>query len=293
MESSNSSYHSLTKIFLKWLKRVVLYPIFCIILGFMVLVAITHLVFHPSNNRDWSLDQAVLPYAVIHNNLVTVHKIRNFTYTSSEDYTPNYYDKTFDLNKIKNVYYVVEPFSKFAGSAHTFLSFEFEGNQFVAISVEIRKEKGETFSPTEGLFNQYELMYVVADERDVIKLRSNYRKDQVYVYPAKTTKEKMQALFLDMTNRVNELKDRLEFYNTLTNTCTTNIVRHINKITPNRVPWSYKILLPGYSDKLAYDLGLIDTTLPFEEARAKYLINDRALKYADDPNFSVKIRETK
>ncbi len=245
----------------------------------------------PSNDRDWSLDQAVLPSAEINENLVTIHNIRNFTYASTTSYTPAYYDRTFDLEKIRSVDYVFEPFSGGDASAHTFVTFGFEGDKYVSISIEIRKEKGEGFSALKGLFKQYELMYVIADEKDVIKLRSNYRKDRVYLYPIKTTKEKMRALFLDMVQRANYLRDHPEFYNTITDTCTTNIAKHVNKISPKRVPFSFKILLPGYSDRLVYDLGLIDTDLPFDEMRAKYLINEKALKYADDPDFSVRIRE--
>ena len=113
-------------------------------------------------------------------------------------------------------------------------------------------------------------------------------------YPAKTTKEKAQELFLDMVERANNLSQYPEFYNTITNTCTTNIVAHVNKITPDRVPFfNLRILLPANSDKLAYDLGLIDTDLSFEQTCTRYFINDRAMKYADDPNFSVKIRQEK
>lgn len=279
------------KFLLRWFKGI-LYFVLIIIILIAALFTIVNLSTKPSNDRNWNQDQAILPYAEINNNLITIRNIRNFTYASTTSYTPNYYDKVFDLNKIKKVWYVVEPFSGIPGSAHTFLSFEFEDNQFISISVEIRKEKGETYSPIKGLFNNYELMYVIADERDVIKLRSNYRKDLVYVYPAKTTKEKMQELFLDMIQRANNLNQHPEFYNTVTNTCTTNIVAHINKITPNRVPFfNLRILLPANSDKLAYDLGLIDTDIPFEETRKKYFINDRAMKYSEDPAFSVKIRE--
>ena len=224
--------------------------------------------------------------------MVSINNIRNFSYASTTSYKADYYDKTFDVNKIKKVWYIVEPFSGIPGSAHTFLSFEFEGDQFVSISVEIRKEKGETYHPVKGLFNKYELMYVIADERDVIKLRSNYRKDLVYVYPIKTTTDKAQELFLDMVTRANDLSQRPEFYNTITNTCTTNIVRHVDKITPNKVPlFNLRILLPANSDKLAYELGLIDTDLSFESARRRYFINDKALKYASNSDFSIKIRE--
>ena len=112
------------------------------------------------------------------------------------------------------------------------------------------------------------------------------------MYPIKTTPEKSKALFLDIINRVNTLHDQPEFYNTAYNTCTTNIMRHANTITPSRIPFSYKVLLPAYSDELAFDLGMIDTTAKsLEEARAVYKINEKALQYADDPNFSFKIRQ--
>ena len=281
------------KTFLKWLKRTIY-----LLMIFIALIACLFIVVHfsttPSNNRNWNDDQNTLPYAEIKDNLISIHNIRNFSYTSTSNYSPNYYDKTFDLNKLKKVWYIVEPFSGIPGSAHTFLSFEFENDQFISISVEIRKEKGEAFHPIKGLFNKYELMYVIADEKDVIKLRSNYRKDLVYVYPVKTTEEKAQRLFLDMINRTNNLKDHPEFYNTVTNTCTTNIVKHVDKITPDRVPlFNLRILLPANSDKLAYDLGLIDTDLSFEATRERYFINDRAIKYSNDPDFSVKIRDVK
>jgi hypothetical protein len=272
----------------------VLKVLFAFVITITLIYVVTNLVTTPSNDRNWNEDQRILPKAEINGNLVSIKNVRNFIYASTTSYIPRYYDETYDLDKIKGVWYVVEPFSGIPGSAHTFLSFEFENDQFVSISVEIRKEKGESYHPFKGLFNKYELMYVIADETDAIKLRSNYRKDMVYVYPANTTKEKARALFLSMVNRSNELKDNPEFYNTITNTCTTNIVAHINEITPKRVPFlSLRIILPENSDKLAYELGLIDTSLSFEDTRKRYYINDRALKYADDPEFSVKIRGEK
>ena len=245
----------------------------------------------PTNNADWSLDQQRLPSAKINNDLVTIESVRNFTYRSTTDYTPAYYDKTYDLSKLKSVDYIVEPFGDFSGAAHTFLSFGFEGDEYVAISVEIRKKKGQSFSPLKGLLKQYELVYVVADEKDVIKLRTNFRKDDVYVYPTKIDQAHAKELFLSMIERVNKLYNEPEFYNTITNTCTTNIVRHVNEISEVKVPFSYKVLMPGYSDKLAYDLGLLDTPLPYDKIRERYQINDKAMKYADEKDFSTKIRE--
>ncbi len=273
-----------------WPKKPMYFILAPVILVMVVIIGFS-IFTKASNDRDWSDDQKVLQYADIVGNKVTIHNVRNFSYSSTTVYESKYYDKTYDLNKIKGVWYIVSPFSGIPGSAHTFLSFEFEGDVFVSISIEIRKEKGEAYHPVKGLFNQYELMYVIADERDVVKLRSNYRKDLVYVYPIKASPEKVKGVFIDMLERANHMKDHPEFYNTIGNTCTTNIVRHVNKITPASVPFfSLRVFLPANSDNLAYDLGLIDTNLSFEDARKRYFINDRAMKYADSEDFSVKIR---
>jgi uncharacterized protein DUF4105 len=262
-----------------------------IALAVVVTIVAASLLIRPSNDRDWSVDQAVLAHADIHPPLVTIHDIRNFSYITADRYVPSYYDKTFDLGKLDSAWFVVEPFGT-AGAAHTFVSFGFGEGDYVAISIEIRKEKGESFSPLKGLMRRYEIMYVVGDERDLIKLRSNYRNDPVHLYRVNTTPEKMRAMFLAMLQRANRLREKPEFYNTLTNTCTTNLVRHVNAITAKRVPFRLSVLLPAESDRLAYDVGLIgDPSVPFAQVRRAARINDRARRYANDPQFSKRIRE--
>lgn len=243
----------------------------------------------PSNTRDWTVDQAVLPYSTMDGPLVTVRNIRNFSYSSTTQYTPAYYDKTFDLRKLDSVWFFVEPFGR-AGAAHTFVSFGFGPRDYLAVSIEIRKEKGESFSALRGLLREYEIMYVIGDERDLVKLRTNYRNDTVYLYPIRTTPERKVAMFLSMLMRANALRERPEFYNTATNTCTTNLVDHVNMIVPDRIPFSPAVLLPASSDRLAYDLGLIDRSRAFDETRTAAQINDLARRYADDPEFPVRIR---
>ena len=255
----------------------------------------------PSNDRDWVPNQAILPTAEVEGQRVRIRNVRNTLYESVEVYEPRYEDRVYDLSRLVRAWYVVEPFSDFGGAAHTFLSFEFEDvpsadsvpttPDFVAISVEIRKEKGEAFSPVRGLFRQYEVMYVIADERDAIGLRANHRRDDVYLYPIAASPDKVRALFVSMLETANHLAEHPQFYNTLTNTCTTNIVRHVNALTPGRIPWSPRVLLPGYSDRLAYDLGIIDTELPFEEIRSHFRVNDQAARWAGRPGFSVGIRQ--
>ena len=243
----------------------------------------------PSLDRDWSPDQGVMPKATIDGDKVTIDKVRNFTYRSTGDYTPAYEPRTYDLAKLDSVWFMVERFGDTPGIAHTLVSFGF-GEEYVAISVEIRKERGEHYSPLKGLLRQYELMYVVADERDVIGLRTNFRRDPVFLYPVKTTREQMRKMFVEMIARANRLAVEPEFYNSLTNNCTSNIVSHVNALVPRAIPFSYKTLLPAYSDSLAYELDLIPTDQAFEKVQAAHRIDLIAQGEQVGPDFSRLIR---
>jgi hypothetical protein len=158
------------------------------------------------------------------------------------------------------------------------------------VSVEVRKEKNEKYNPVLGSARQYELMYVVADERDVIRQRTNYRHENVYLYRTTATPEVARLLMADILGRVNELSKKPEFYDTLTNNCTTNIVRHIDRVRPNRVYYDVRLLLPGYSDEIAYNQGLIVPYGTFAQTRQRAYINPLAEQFADRENFSELIR---
>lgn len=257
-----------------------------------VLVAIGATIFlvrTPSNDRDWTLDQQRLVTAEFSGDVITVRNIRHFAYRSEHDYTPHYYDRSFTLEDVVDVDYIVEPLASVA-VAHTFLSFGFRDGDRLAVSVEIRKERGEEFGPILGLINEYEIMYVLADERDVVQLRVLHRGNPVYIYPTTATPEQARALLSDVLVRANAVAAQPEFYNTVTNSCATNVAAHVNSIAPRRVPWNWRLLFPKESDAYAYELGLIDDSLPLEQARAQYAVNDAVRKYADDPDFSRLIR---
>ncbi len=247
----------------------------------------------PSNQRDWSPDQAVLARAEFDGERVTVRNVRNFEYRSVREYAVRYETRSYDLSKLDSMWFMVERFGPHdemtPAIAHTLLSFGF-GGEYVAISVEIRKERGESYSPWKGLLRQYELMYVVADERDVIGLRTNHRRDTVYLYPVRAPVEAMRRAFVEMLQRANQLAEAPEFYNTLTSTCTTNLVRHVNTIAPARIPPSYKVILPAYSDSLAYDLGLIPNEQPLEQVRAAHRIDALAHELGVRAAFSRALR---
>jgi hypothetical protein len=244
----------------------------------------------PSNDRDWTADLAVLSRAEFNGDLVTVRNIRNCTYRTAEDYDVAHYDKTFDLNKIESLDFVVVPFLEMPALAHIAVSFGFEGDEYLGVSVEIRKEKGEQYAALKGVLRQFELMYVVADERDMIRVCTDQCLRGVYVYRANAPKEVVRAMFVDVMQRVNALAERPEFYHTFTNNCTTNIVRHINHLGTGSVPYDYRVLMPGHFDRLVYDLDMIEKKASFEQTRLAARVNRRVYEYAERADFSAAIR---
>lgn len=245
----------------------------------------------PSNDREWAPQHAVLPQIEINGDKMRVFNVRNFRYLTDSDHIVDYYDETYRLSDLQSVDFIVTPFDGAPMLAHTMLSFGFRGDKYLVASVEVRLEKDETYSPVLGAMREFEIMYVMADERDVIELRTEIRGNQVFVYRSVATPEQARKLLLDIAARVNDLHDNPEFYDTLTNNCTTNIVRHINDINPGAVPYDYKILLPGLSPQLAYDLGLLDSRLSFDELQKRADVTELAHRYHGKRDFSRRIRQ--
>jgi hypothetical protein len=250
--------------------------------------------FRPSHFRDWVPEQALLPQAEFHGSQVTIRNVRNCQYFANDVFLVDYCNKTFDLNAVRSVDFIVVPFPGFPAMAHTMMSFEIQQPDgkpdYLAVSVEVRKEKTERYNPVKGSARQYELIYVLADERDVLQLRTNFNDEDVFLYHTTATPEAARVLLADVLGRVNQLAKKPEFYDTITNNCTTNIVRHVNRIKPNRITADVRALLPGLSDQLAYDEGLIERHGTFLETRQRAYINNKAQQFAGREDFSAMIR---
>jgi hypothetical protein len=245
----------------------------------LALVALTALLLYtlkPRLDRDWAVDHARLATATFHEGLVTVEDVRNFSWRTLSDFDTRWSSRTYVLGDIRSVDYVVVPFGKFQGMAHSFLTFGFDDGRHVSISVEIRREEGEVFGPIRGMFRQYELIYVVGDERDLIGLRANIRNNTVYLFPIRAARDQVSNLFVSMLRRANALAEAPEFYNTLVNNCATNILRHVNELLEDPHPYSLRVAVPGYSARYAYDHGLMDTEQSFLKARERFRINARS-----------------
>jgi hypothetical protein len=244
-----------------------------------------------SNDRDWQPEVAVTPHAEINGDIVTIYGVRNFDYRTESDFKPRWEDRTYDLRKLDSAD-IIAVYWAGKAIAHVMLSFGFAGKDYLAVSIETRKEKGESYSTLAGFFRNYELYYVIADERDVIRVRTTYRQPQedVYIYRISGSLENLRRVFLEYLKSINELRDRPVFYNTLRTNCTTSILLH-TRVNPESPPLSWKILLSGYVTQYLYELGRLDTTMPFAQLEKLSRVNERAHAADLDPAFSQRIRE--
>ncbi len=257
----------------------------------LVVLTILWLGQRPSHNRRWAIDQSVLPFAEFRESVAQVHGVRNFHWTSATDFAPAWEDRNYDLDRIASAWYVLVPFSrKWRGPAHAFVTFGFDDGQYVAISVEARREAGEEYGVLKGMLRRFELLYVVGDERDLIGRRAVYDGSDVFLYPIRAHPGTIRAVFRAMLERANHIREQPEFYNSFTNNCTLNLVRHVNQLAPGKIPSSWRIILPGYSDEVIHGLGLIDSTGTMADVRARFLINTKARAALNQPDFSARIR---
>jgi hypothetical protein len=259
-------------------------------IAFAVLVAL-YFQIPALNDRDWQPEVANAPYAAINGDMITIHNVRNFNYRTETDFDARWETRTYNLSKLDSVDLIAV---YWAGKtiAHIMISFGFEGKDYLAVSIETRKEKNESYSTLAGFFRQYELYYVAADERDVIGVRTTYRQppEDVYVYRVNGPLENARRTFLDYVRSMNKLREQPSYYNTLTTNCTTSIVMH-TRMNPESPPLSWKILVSGYVPDYLYELGRLDTTKPFSELEALSRVNARAHGADQDPAFSQRIRE--
>jgi hypothetical protein len=261
--------------------------------GAFAVVAAWWVCIPPSHDRQWRREVAVLPRAVIDGDRVQLSGFRNFNYRSEDDFDARYEEREASLGHLVSVDLFVS-YWKIGPVAHTFVSFTFDdGTPPVCVSIEARPEVGERFNVLATMFKQYELIYVVGDERDLVRVRTDYRGEDVFLYRICATREGAQRLFRVYLDRINELADRPEWYHLLKNNCTLNILRHARRAAgAGRARFDYRYLLNGLIDRYLYGEGVIDTSLDFEELRHRSHINDAARAAGDAEDFSARIRSS-
>lgn len=243
----------------------------------------------PGSDRDWQPGVARLPSARIHGDTITIRNVRNFDYRSETDFTERWETRRYDLSRLRgldlHVIYWGSP-----SIAHTILSWEFDDGQRLAASIETRSESGERYSAVRGFFRQYELYYVLADERDVIGLRTHHRHEAVYLYRLRTPPARARALLLEYLQTVNRLAQQPAWYNAFSHNCTTSIRLHANNAIGG-IPLDWRWLANGYLDELLYEDGIVNRSLPFAELKSLSYINPRAQAVPLDDRFSSAIRK--
>ena len=244
----------------------------------------------PSHDRDWADDVARLLAPSVDGDRVTLRNVRNFDWRTETDYTPRWETRSYDLRGLKSADLIL---SYWMGPhiAHTLVSFGFDDGRRLVFSLEIRKERHEAFSAVGGFFRRFEQVIVAAEESDIVKTRTNARREQVYLYPVKITRPQLRSLFLAYLEQAQQLRRAPSFYNTLTSNCTTIIFHLARRIAPG-LPLDYRLLLSGHFAEYAYDQGALASTLPYRQLQALGHIDARAQAAdgADAAAFSHAIR---
>jgi len=243
----------------------------------------------PSNDRAWQPDVAQTAWADINGDDVTIHDVRNCEYRTATDFTPHWETRTVRLSQITGMDVAIN----YWGSpwiAHPIVSFQFSDGPPLCFSIETRKTIGQQYSTVDGFYRQYTLVYVVAGERDVIRLRTNYRREDVYLYHTLASPAEAQERFREYINTVNVLHENPRWYNAVTSNCTTSI--RAQRAVNLRAPWDWRILLNGKADEMLYqDHAIATGGWPFTELKKRSLINKQAHAADQDPDFSRLIRE--
>jgi hypothetical protein len=246
----------------------------------------------PNPNEDWIPKHSRMPQVEMKGDKVYVSNVRDYVWRTESDYTPGYRKRVYDVNALSSMYFVLAPFHLLEPVAHVWVGFGFSDGQHVAISVEARAVKGRPFDVLPAMFRQFQLIYVVGEERDVIGLRVVAQSNaEVRFFPVRTTPERMRFLFLDMMQRAHSLEEHSEFYNLFVNNCMNNITYHVRRLGGRPLPSYLRLLLTGFSDRLAYDYGFLDTDLPFERARQAFRIDEAMRQVPLDEHYSERLRE--
>jgi hypothetical protein len=251
-------------------------------------VVVWWLTIPPSHDREWRPEVAVMPRAFINGDRVRITGVRNFDYRSVNDFKVRYEEREVQLSHLTGLDFYVSYWSE-GLVGHTFLSFIFDNAPPLSISIETRPEVGEGFNPIASIFKQFELIYVVGDERDIVGVRTNHRRETVYLYRLNSPVENVRELLMIYLARINELADYPEFYHLFSNSCTINIVRYANA-AGRQGRFDIRHLFNGLVDSYLYHSGRVDTSLSFDELRRRSLINETAQAAGDGPDFSRRIR---
>lgn len=243
-----------------------------------------------SNDRQWQPDVAHVVTAEFEGDTVTLHNVRNFQYRSADDYDINWETRTHNLSELRSLDFVFSYWGSTA-IAHTMLSFGFADGRYLCVSVETRKEIGETYAPMRSFFKQFELIYIVGDERDLVALRTNWRREDTYLFPVDYEPARIRALLLDILNSANSLAREPRHYRTIRDNCTTSLIGHINRIQDQPIPFSFKLILNGYMPEMAYERGRFASEAPFSVVKQEYAISAIAQASGVTDDFSQRIRK--
>ena len=276
------------------MKKKIFKGLLIILLIFIVSICIFLSTQKASHDRIWENGHEELPYIAIEDSTITITNLRDFVWEGPYTAPPTYITETYNLDEMETAEVIISHFAEFEGMAHIFLNFGFLDGRHVNISLETRREADEAFSPLLGLLRQFEIIYVVGTDRDLIGVRTGHRDERVYIYPTVVSSpKKVQELFVMLADDINDVYNTPRFYNTLAHNCTNELTRRVEDISEINFPFTYKTLFPGFFDEVLYDVGLIDTSKPFETIKSNAhidntLVDETSLNYNEQVHSQLK-----
>ena len=282
-------YTGLTVYFFFFMKDVIKsVRYFCIV---SLVISIWYLFIPASNNREWQDDVKLLPKIVQTGSEITIENFRNFSYKDGKPLDMNYETRSYNLDDLEGTDMIISYWDGYRTIGHTFICFRFKGGKSFAVSLEVRKEKGESYSPAKGLFKQYELIYVFGDEKDLIPLRTKHRGEETFLYPMTLTLEQSKTFLLGIMDAANDLHTNPKFYHSLNMNCTTTLIKHLNKVKEFKIPVLTKFILNGITDYIAYEMKGIPTDIPFDILKRCCYISRIANDIPLNDDYPIELRK--
>jgi hypothetical protein len=278
------------KVYINSMFKVLKISLLVLLLVILLTLLYIFLLKKPSNSRNWEFGFEILPEFTIAGDTINISNLRDNSYVSGTTFKQNYLSRSVQTSDISRAWLVVSKFTGFEGVAHTYFVFDMKNSEPITVSVEARREKGEKYDIWGGLFNNFELMYIWATERDSIVRRTLISKDNVYMYPLELKEASVQKLFLSLADRSEKLLDKPRFYNTLTSNCTNELAKSANQVKKGTVPWNIAFMLPGYSASEMIKLGFIKGEEPFKDFERRHYITDFVVEHYNDENLTEQIR---
>lgn len=230
------------------------------LLAFSLLFLLIVSLREPSLDRSWDEDVNVLAGVDFSaDETVTLAQIRDWQYSVNAIRSKSYFDASFDPNDIVAMWMYEQQLDPSGLIAHTFVVFEFDESyeraRYLGLSVETRRERGETYSIIGGALRSFEITHIWATEEDLVTRRVQFLNYPLTRYRLEIPAAYRSRIFLKFAEETRSLASQARWYNTISNNCTSSLIKFVNASEPGAIPLHHSYVLTGKVDDYLEELG--------------------------------------